>query len=182
VTAGRLHALGLRLIGDIADWPPERLQGCLGRYGLELHALAQGIDDRPVVPYSDPRSVSAENTFPADVAETGAALAQLAEQASEVSDRLTRHGFQGRTVTLKVRYGNFATITRSQTLPRPVRAADDILSVARTMLLHRTEFPRRAIRLVGLGVAGLVDETGPRQLELPLGDCWPEIGGEAPPQ
>ena len=171
VTAGRLHAVGLRTIGDLADATPDRLEKILGRHGRDLHALARGVDDRPVQPRSDPKSLSAENTFAVDARDVHEVLAQLADQAAEVAGRLAGHGFHGRTVTLKVRYSDFTTVTRSQSLPRPVRTAEDVLAVATRMLLQRTEFPGRPIRLVGVGVAGLVDERGPQQLELPLWEC-----------
>ena len=165
VTAKRLHALGVRTIGELAAKSPEWLEAVFGRWGPDFGRLARGEDDRPVVPHRDPRSLSAENTFARDVTDPEVLLREIRDQAEEVARRLASHHATGRTVTLKLRYGDFTTVTRSHTASRPLEQAPEIARLA-TRLLERTEFPHRAVRLVGVGVSGLVDRGRPVQLEL----------------
>ena len=100
-----------------------------------------------------------------DVADPEVLFEELEAQAAEVAERLHGHHSMGRTVVLKLRYGDFTTLTRSHTCARPVEAAGEIAAVAR-LLVQRTEFPARAVRLVGVGVSGLMDRSRPLQLEL----------------
>jgi len=165
VTAARLRESGVRTIGDLARRSPAWLELTFGRWGTELARLARGQDERPVVPNREPKSLSAERTFARDVADARTLLEELADQAAEVADRLRGHEVVGRTVTLKLRYSDFTTITRSRTCSRPLEQADDLRTLAEG-LLTRTEFPERPVRLVGLGVSGLVDRQRPVQLEL----------------
>ena len=173
VTASRLRALGLITIGDIADRDPAWLQQSFGRSGPIFHHLARGDDDRPVVTTHEPRSISSENTFATDVADVDEALNCLREQTEEVAGRLRSQGYHGRTVTLKVRYADFTTITRSLTPAHLVAEVGPLFTIARTLLLTRTEFPQRPIRLVGVGVSGLLDPEKPVQLEL-----WDDLDQE----
>jgi len=164
VLAGRLHALGVRTIGELAGKSPAWLELTFGRTGTELGLLARGLDERLVVPWREPKSLSAENTFARDVQAPQALLEEIASQAEEVARRLKGHEVVGRTVTLKLRYGDFTTITRSRTSRRPIEEAGQIEALA-TQLLGRTEFPQRPVRLVGVGVSGLLDRLRPVQLE-----------------
>jgi DNA polymerase-4 len=165
VMAGRLHSLGIRTIGELAARSPAWLELTFGRQGLEMGLLARGLDERPVVPWREPRSLSAENTFARDVRVPQIVLEEIAAQAEEVARRLKGHEVVGRTVTLKLRYADFTTITRSRTSRRPIETAGQIKALA-TRLLSRTEFPQRPVRLVGVGVSGLMDRLRPVQLEL----------------
>lgn len=164
VTAQRLHALGLRTIGDVADRGAHWLEQHLGRSGAALYSLACGDDERPVVTQHETRSISSECTFPTDVDTTAEVLHALREQADEVGERLMALGCEARTVTLKVRYGDFTTVTRSVSSVSRIGNAADIFA-ALPDLLARTEFPRRAVRLVGVGVSGL---SAPRATQLLL--------------
>ena len=165
VLASRLHALGIRTIGELAAKSPAWLELTFGRLGVEMELLARGLDERPVVPWREPRSLSAENTFARDVQDPQTLLEEIASQAEEVARRLKGHEVVGRTVTLKLRYADFATITRSRTSRRPIETAGQIEALA-TRLLSRTEFAQRPVRLVGVGVSGLLDRLRPVQLEL----------------
>ncbi len=165
VLAGRLHSLGVRTIGELAGKSPTWLELTFGRLGTELGLLARGLDDRPVVPWREPKSISAENTFARDVQDPQTLLEEIASQSEEVARRLRGHEMVGRTLTLKLRYSDFTTITRSRTCRRPLERAEDIEALA-TGLLARTGFPDRPVRLVGVGVSGLLDRLRPVQLEL----------------
>lgn len=166
VTAARFRELGLTRIGQVAACQPEWLQARFGRAGYEFWMLAHGRDERPVEPDRDAKSISAETTFAVDQNSPEPVLQQLAAQSAEVAERLASLGAQARTVVLKLRYHDFATVTRSHTPGRPVSEADEIFALASRLLESRTEFPDRAVRLVGVGVSGLSDPNAPVQLEL----------------
>lgn len=166
VTARRFHELGLTTIGQVAACEPAFLEGRFGRAGHEFWQLAHGIDDRPVEPHRDTKSVSAETTFAVDQDLLEPVLTTLAGQAAEVSERLHAHRWTARTVVLKLRYGDFSTVTRSLTPGRPVSETEEIFALASRLLVERTEFPTRAVRLVGVGVSGLLEPDTPVQLEL----------------
>jgi DNA polymerase-4 len=154
-TAPRLHALGLVTIGDVAAREPAWLADHLGELGLALHELANGRDDRPVVPDEPARSLSSEMTFADDIADRARLLAIVADQAQTVAARLRRHGLKGRTVQLKMRDDRFATRTRRRTLGAPTDDGDTVYAAARALLA--ADPLERPLRLVGVGVAGLVE-------------------------
>jgi DNA polymerase-4 len=137
-----------------------------GSRAQRLRELAQGIDNRPVQPSRERRSVSIEDTFQHDVSTREEALRRLDSLAAGLARRMERGGYQGRTITLKVKYHDFRINTRSLTLPAPTREASVLLATAKR-LLERTEVGSRPIRLLGLGVAHL-DEREPSQLLLPF--------------
>ena len=113
--------LGIRTIGQLRQWPVETLVSRFGSQGKHLWQLAHGIDDRPVVPEREAKSISHETTFEHDVDDQDVLRAWLADLTEQVGWRLRRHGLRGRTVRLKVRFADFSTITRSQTLSEPDR-------------------------------------------------------------
>jgi DNA polymerase-4 len=163
-TEQRLARFGVTTIGDLAAVPEASLVDALGRaQGRQLHELAWGRDDRPVEPDRETKSISAEETFPRDVYDPEVLRAEARRLAGQVADRLTEHGLAGRTVTIKVRYPDFRTITRSMTGPEPTSAGADVARVA-VELLARAEL-HLGVRLLGVGVSNLV--TAPaRQLTL----------------
>jgi len=164
VAARRLHDLGVRTIGDLAALPREALVCAFGSFGNLLHEHARGIDHGPVVPESRRRSLSREETFACDITDEGELERVLLRLSDEVAARLRRHSLQGRVVGLKLRYGDFATLTRRVTLEQPTDLAPTIYEHARG-LLRRAWKPGAAVRLLGVGVAGLV-ETPAYQLGL----------------
>jgi DNA polymerase-4 len=164
VAEGVLGRLGIRTIGDLRRRPVELLVRTFGQSGRHLWDLAHGIDDRPVVPDREAKSVSHETTFPVDVADRDTLRAWLLELTEQVARRLRRHDLQGRTVQLKVRFDDFTTITRSQTLPGPTSATARLWDAA-AVLLDRLPPAHRPVRLVGIGVSGLDrSDTGQRSL------------------
>ena len=120
-TLARLERFGVETIGDLARLPEASLVDALGRaHGAHLHALAQGRDDRPVEADRETKSIGQEETFPRDVADREALRREILRMAERVGSRLREHGLAGRTVTIKVRFPDFRTITRSDHRARAV--------------------------------------------------------------
>lgn len=167
-TASRLHALGVSRCADLRALPVAELRALFGRHGEFIHALAHGVDTREVVPTREPRSRGSERTFATDVTSTAALLDSLDEQADSVARDLDRIARKARTVTVKLRYGDFTTITRSRTLASGVDDPRVLHATAADLLLTQTDAGRRPVRLIGLTVSGFVGDDTPIQLELPL--------------
>ncbi|PLS81010.1 MAG: DNA polymerase IV [Chloroflexi bacterium] len=153
-TAERLTALGMRTIGDIAAWPEDDLIRRFGQHGRSLARHAQGIDERPIQTTRVAKSISQEETFHRDRVNRTEILHVIAQQAREVSDALQRKGLSGVTVTLKVRWSDFTTLTRQTTLPQPTDTAGQITAVASK--LFDTVWEGRPVRLIGVGMSGLL--------------------------
>ncbi|HKA85812.1 MAG TPA: DNA polymerase IV [Acidimicrobiales bacterium] len=154
-TLARLARLGVRTVGDIADLPEDTLVATLGTaHGRHLAQLARGVDPRPVEPDQQLKSVGHEETFAHDHHEHETLSREAVRMADGVAWRLRRAGLTGRTVTLKLRFADFQTITRSSTLPTSV---DDGPAVARAALaLLSGVDPTPGVRLLGVSVSGLV--------------------------
>jgi DNA polymerase-4 len=169
----RLHAFGFHTVGQLADADLRTLQRVVGEaLGTQLHHLARGADPRRVTPSEPARSVSAEETFDADVDDPAVLRREVLRLADKVGRRLRRTGVSGRTVTLKVRFSSFETVTRSSTLAAPTDRTHDVARVA-TQLLEGLRLERARVRLVGVGVANLGDGDAARQLSLDT-DAVPE--------
>ena len=151
--------LGIRTIGQLRQWPIETLKSRFGSQGEHLWQLAHGIDDGPVVPEREAKSISHETTFEQDIDDIEILRAFLVELTEQVAWRLRRHELKGRTVHLKVRFADFSLITRSQTLPSPTDVTNELWQTADDMLCHRLPPNRQPIRLIGMGVSGF-DTTG----------------------
>lgn len=183
VTAKRLQQAGLRTTADLRAAPIAELQAIVGSFAGFLVELAHGRDDRPVTPHHERKSVGAETTLAADSTDA-AALEQLtAELADEVAADLRRIGKPGRTVTLKVKYSDFSTISRSRTLEAATDEPRLVVQTAVELLRSATELGQRPIRLIGVAMSGLGESAtagrksaprGSAQLELPLDfmDFW----------
>ena len=131
--AAALHRMGIRTIGDAAARTEAALAQRLGSFGAHVSRLSRGLDDRPVVPDHEAKSIGHEQTFPRDLPDPELLRPILAGHAEQVGRRLRRHGFRARTVTIKVRYGSFETITRSTTLDAPTDSTERLISTARTL-------------------------------------------------
>lgn len=153
-TAARLRSLGLTVVGDLAAVGVETLQGAVGRaHGQHLHMLARGIDHRAVEPERAAKSVGHEETYPVDRRDPQELKVEILRMADAVAARLRRAGSAGRTVTLKVRYGDFTTISRSTTAAEPVDAGRAI-SVLAASLLDGVD-TSAGVRLLGVSVSNL---------------------------
>jgi DNA polymerase IV len=159
-----LLRLGVRTIGELAAMAPRRLVDRLGPSAAHLQALARGEDDRPVVPWDDPKSVGAEETFERDTRDLARLRRTLLGQADRVAAELRGLGLRGRTVTLKVRFADFQTLTRRASTPVPLADGGEIFRAA-WETLERLPRPQ-PIRLIGLSVSGLQRDADPRQLPL----------------
>ncbi|MCX7780549.1 MAG: DNA polymerase IV [Negativicutes bacterium] len=160
-TAAILAQLRIQTIGDLARMNPENLARRLGKAAYELWQLANGIDHRPVIADNDPKSVGKELTFEHDLHYREEMLAHLLALSEKVGWRLRRLGVAGRTITLKVRFGSFRTITRSRTLPEPT-CLDDIIYATVREILTQTALPE-GVRLLGVTVSHLsagISQTG----------------------
>lgn len=163
-TERSLRRLGIQTIGQLAAYPVETLRRRLGRAGEALHRLARGEDDRPVEPSTEVKSIGRETTFPEDIGDTETLERVLLGLSEEVGARLRREGVCGRTVTLKLRFSNFTTLTRSRSLPEATALAEKIYPVA-LALFRGVERPLK-VRLLGVTVSNLSPGQAARQLSL----------------
>ncbi|HEX2236181.1 MAG TPA: DNA polymerase IV [Actinomycetota bacterium] len=165
-TAESLGRLGLATVADVARVSRRTLERAVGdALGAHLHRLARGVDDRPVTPHEAPKSIGSENTFDRDLDARDDILRELLRLADRTATRLRAKGQCGRTVTVKVRFSNFKTITRSATLDEEVDATPDVYRVCRD-LYERVHSDKIRIRLLGVTVSGLVP--GPPRVQLSL--------------
>jgi DNA polymerase IV len=163
-TLARLTRLGVVTIEDLATLPVELVTSTLGASaGRHLHALANGIDGRAVEPQRPVKSVGHEETFATDHLTHAGLERELVRLADSVGSRLRRHGLAGRTVTLKVRFSDFHTITRSATRAEPTDSTVVITREAKELLAGLD--PSAGVRLLGVSVSGL-SEGASRQLSL----------------
>jgi DNA polymerase-4 len=164
VTLKRLQRFGVRTVGDLAALPEASVVHALGEaQGRHLHALAWARDERPVEPDRATKSIGHEETYAHDHYESETLRREAVRMAEAVGARLRDHGLVGRTVTVKVRFADFQTITRSRTLPEPVDTGTAIAAVA-SDLLDQVD-PSPGVRLLGVTAANLVHKPA-RQLSL----------------
>jgi DNA polymerase-4 len=155
-TRERLQRFGVSTVGDLAQLPLETLSAALGAgLGRHLHDLAWARDDRPVVPDSKAKSISHEVTYARDLDDRTELHRELVRMGDAVAARLREAGVTGRTVNLKVRFHDFATITRSQTVPTPIDGGQDIIRIA-SGLLDGVDVSS-GVRLLGVGMSNLVE-------------------------
>lgn len=145
--------LDIKTIGDVRRMPVEVLRQHFGQTGEHLSQLAHGIDERRVVPDREAKSISHETTFAVDIDDMEVLRAWVAELAEQVAWRLRRHRLRGRTVQIKVRYADFHTITRAETLSETTNVTEEILQTAARLLAERLPERRLLIRLLGVGVS-----------------------------
>jgi len=163
VMARELARLGVQTIGDLAAISPATLRGHFGAQGEGLWRAAHGIDDRPVIPEQEAKSLSREETFAHDIGDATVLRRELLRLSDAVASRLRRHNLQARTVTIKLRYGDFTTLTRQVTLAEPADTASVIYAQA-LALFEATWNRRQPVRLLGVGATGLCQQA--RQLRL----------------
>ena len=202
-TAEKMHRIGIFTGADLRKTPLARLTQEFGKMGSVFHDFANGIDERPVISEWERKSVSCEQTFEKDIYDKGAVTIHLYHTVLELVRRIEKADFEGRTLTLKVKFArkqeqteapfqsaereqtrqyakfqDFQQITRSITVDHILRTKEDILPLAK-QLMGEVEFQSHPIRLLGLGVANQKSSNtheDPRWIELELEfDPWPEI-------
>ena len=160
VTASRLRSISLERLVDVRRADPELLRRAVGSHAGWLIDLAHGIDNRPVEPSRPPKSVGTEHTFAEDLADRARIVEEIAAMAQKNAGWLARKGLFAKTVTIKVRYGDFTTITRSDTR-QPATSDPGGLARRAVALLDRTEAGARPERLLGDSLHGLADRPQP---------------------
>jgi DNA polymerase-4 len=150
VTARKLQAIGAKKVVDLRELPLEVLREAVGSQAMWLRQLAFGLDDRQVEPSRPTKSSGSEETFAQDLTDLQEIRDRVADMADDAVAWLEREGLLARTVTLKMRYNDFTTITRSLTIPA-TRDRAEIVGATET-LLERTEAGRRPVRLLGVSV------------------------------
>ncbi len=168
-TEARLHALGIETGADLARWGEAALERQLGKHGRWLHRIARGVDERPVEPHHERRSIGSETTFLSDEHNREAMITSLQDQAEEVASSLQKHNLLAGTLAIKVRYPDFSSVTRQCPLSPPTDQHKAVLPLL-PLLLERTEAMQLGVRLLGVSVSALIDaDTAlPAQLPLPL--------------
>ena len=161
VTAKKLRARGIDKLVDVRTADPQVLREAVGSLAEWLEQLARGVDDRPVVAEHDPKSSGSESTYAHDLTDIAEIRAEIDAMGRDAAAWLERRALYARTVTIKVRYGDFTTITRSHTEP-PTRDVDAIARRA-VALLERTEAGRTPVRLLGVSVHNLTDSLAARE-------------------
>jgi DNA polymerase-4 len=165
-TGEALRKLGLKTVGDVAGISRRTLERAVGdSLGAHLYELANGRDDRPVVPWEAAKSIGSEETFRRDLDDRREILRELLRLSDRTADRLRAKSMCGRTVTIKVRFSNFKTITRSRTLPVEIDTTAEIYETAKDLYL-KVDPERPRIRLIGVSITGLAEGPPNRQLDL----------------
>ena len=164
-SAERLNAHGFDTLGQIASAPPHQLTSLPGPWGAVLQRRAKGEDNSPVHTEHETKSISSEETFAADIRGPEPLHERLVRQATEVAESLRRHDLLARTITLKLRFADFTTITRSRSRPNATASTKAILETAQ-QLLDANWTPGQAVRLLGVGVSNLRSRQASGQLAL----------------
>ncbi|HEU5111765.1 MAG TPA: DNA polymerase IV, partial [Acidimicrobiia bacterium] len=173
-TLAGLQRLGVVTIGDLAELPEAAVLGSLGpTQGRHLLDLARGIDHRPVMSDIEAKSISVEETYDRDLEGAEVIETALLALAQRMADRLHRSGLAARTVTLKLRFADFTTVTRSVTSGTVIDGPREIYVTALALLGHVAI--DRPVRLLGLGGSGLEPAGEPRQMPIGAEDNWSRV-------
>jgi len=157
VTAKKLRAAGIETLMDVRNADFQVLTRAVGSLAEWLVQLSHGDDPRPVEPHRETKSVSCETTYAQDLKSLAEANEEIARLARELAADLAAKSLRARTITIKVRYSDFTTVTRSHTAKAFTASKAEIVNRAQ-MLLERTEADRRPVRLLGVGAHGLAQE------------------------
>jgi DNA polymerase-4 len=161
----KLAQMGLTTLGQLASLQMATLEGLFGRHGGVVWQRSRGIDTSPVGGEPRSRSISREGTFGSDVNDPEHLRAVLRAFSESVGSQLRQQGKRARTVSLKLRYEDFTTLSRSKTLPRPVSSNESIFDAANALLTRIRQAERRPVRLIGVGTSGLVEDVVQLSLE-----------------
>jgi DNA polymerase-4 len=162
VTAGKLRAIGCHRLVDVRTVSDEVLGSAVGSYAGAIRRFSLGEDERPVVPDRKAKSCGCEDTYAQDMLEMETIVAEVTRMAGKCTAWLERKGLLARTITVKVRYSNFETVTRSASKREGTRDLAEVAARA-VMLVGRTEAGRRPVRLLGVSVHGLLPAEAPTE-------------------
>lgn len=168
-TEKELFGMGIKTIGQLSRISPDHLRKRLGEMGEHLHRLANGVDERPVLPPEEAKSIGHEVTFQEDSSDKEFLASVLLDLADRVARRLRQAGLKGRTVTVKIRDTDFKTITRSRTLPAPTDFEEDIYENG-LELAKEAELGRKPVRLLGVSISNFTGEEGAQLSLFPEAD------------
>lgn len=154
VTAEKMHQLGILSGEDLRKWSEAELIRLFGKSGRYYYHIARGIDNREVNPNRIRKSIGAENTFSENLTLESEMLTELSDIAEEVAQRLQKHGRQGKTLTVKIKFSDFVQITRSKTLSYNFNSRQAIEEMAHELLLLE-KLEEKEVRLLGITVSGL---------------------------
>ncbi len=166
-TQKKMHALGIKTGANLKLWTEIDLVKAFGKSGRYYYKIARGIDNREVKPHRTRKSYGKERTFSEDIGDLDWVNNFLDDLAKQISDGMRKIPTAGKTITLKVRYKNFDTITRSHSLAHYTNKAEEISTIAK-QLLEQTEAGTREIRLLGISLSNLnlIEKDYWEQLEL----------------
>jgi DNA polymerase-4 len=155
VAEKNLHSLGIRTVKDLAAYPADSLVRYFGKNAETIHQYARGIDNRTLEPEHEVKSISEETTFPEDIYNRETVYATLMELSSGVGYRLRRAGLSGRTITIKLRFSDFRTISRGKTVPETAAEDSVIYRIAKELFDKHCGKP--PWRLLGVQASGFED-------------------------
>jgi len=152
----KLQHMGIRTVGELASTPVSFIESALGKQGRQLHQMANGMDDREVVPFSDPKSIGREVTFSEDLqADDEAVIDELRILSERVARNLRMENFKALTITVKIRYSDFRTISHAETLKKPTNTGKNIFAAA-MLLLGESVSKSQMLRLIGVSASNLI--------------------------
>ncbi len=166
-TAAKMKALGIHSGADLKSWTQLELTKAFGKAGSYYYKVARAEDTRPVNPHRIRKSIGAERSFFEDLQQLSDMKIALSEVAEEVYQRLQKNKRNGYTLTLKIKYDNYDTITRSRTLTTPIQEKEEIFQLAKLLLAAHLE-KARPVRLLGITLSNLVNPQPYSQLTLEL--------------
>ncbi|MCK4765964.1 MAG: DNA polymerase IV [Candidatus Aminicenantes bacterium] len=163
VTEQKMLGLGIKTGADLKKFSKEELLNLFGKVGNYYYNIAHALDDRPVNPTRERKSMGQERTFSRDIDDREEMLEFLEQMAGNIEGYLKKHDLLGRTVTLKVKYYDFKSITRSFTPGEPLRQAAEIMKYVER-LLQRTAAGEKKVRLLGISISNFTTEEHNRHL------------------
>jgi len=155
-----MNGLNLFTGADLKRLTELELVRLFGKQGSFYYNIVRGIDERPVEPNRETKSIGAEDTFLNDLSNPAEMKEQLDRLAAIVSHRLQQYDLKGKTITLKIKYSDFKQLTRSYTLPAAISDQETIAATALQLLL-KTNILDMKIRLLGITLSNFIDENGP---------------------
>ena len=167
VTASHLHKMGIYKGADLAKKTKVEMVEIFGKSGLFFYDIVRGIDNRPVEPNRERKSYSVENTFDVDLTTTFAVVAELYHLEQRLWNDIEGSGKSGRTITLKIRFNDFTTLTKSYSDEMPIRSFQKFHKMTKK-LLGRMDYLRKPIRLLGVGISNLIDNAEIKEVQLSM--------------